>query len=180
MVPRLPEIYDEPFADSSQIPTSIVSALARRHVTVALSGDGGDEMFGGYTRHRLGRARLAAHRAAAAAASGAAAAAIAARVSPRVWNAAYAVGQRFLPAHARQRLPGDKLHKLTRLLEARDVDELYGILLAQWIARRPRCRARRARYRGPSTRPPAWSLPSARRADDASRTSSAICPTTSW
>jgi asparagine synthase (glutamine-hydrolysing) len=131
VVPRLAEVYDEPFADSSQIPTVIVSQLARRHVTVALSGDGGDEMFGGYTRHlwadrawrRIAPLPRLVRRGAAAAGR---------RIGPGGWSRLYAAGERLLPAHARQRQPGDKIRKLTRLLAARGVDDVYPLLVAQW------------------------------------------------
>ena len=133
VVPRLAARRDEPFADSSLIPTFLVAELARREVTVALSGDGGDEVFGGYVRHvwadRVWRQMrpipVTARRAAGAAL---------ARVGPAALETAYRAAEGLLPARARQRHPGDKLRKLSRLLAARDVDALHPILVAQWDA----------------------------------------------
>lgn len=131
VIPQLPEIYDEPFADPSQIPTFLVSRLTREHVTVALSGDGGDELFGGYNRHLWGPAlwrrvgflppRLRAG-----------AGALLARLSPAAIDAACARLGRLLPARLRHNMPGEKLRKIAEALPARDFDELYLRLCSQW------------------------------------------------
>jgi len=126
-IPHLPLWFDEPFADSSQIPTHLVSAMARRHVTVALSGDGGDELFAGYNRH------LAAYRLARAAAVPAplrrAAAGLLAAVPPARWDRAAAL----LPSGVRPPQLGDKLHKLAALLAApEDAGRAYRRLVTLW------------------------------------------------
>jgi asparagine synthase (glutamine-hydrolysing) len=121
VVPLLPALYDEPFGDSSQIPTYLVSKLARQHVTVALSGDGGDELFGGYQRYFLGR---------------------------QIWNTvgwiprplrgAAAWGLRAIPrgfwslmSPGRPRL-GEQVHKLGTVLAADDPDAFYLDLVSLW------------------------------------------------
>ena len=130
VIPRLPTIYDEPFADSSQIPTFLVSQLARRHVTVSLSGDAGDELFGGYNRYLAGRRgwdRISSWP------SGVRrAAATALRTpSPQAWNRLFAVLDPVLPQAARVTLPGDKLHKLARWITAPNAETYYAGLVAQ-------------------------------------------------
>jgi asparagine synthase (glutamine-hydrolysing) len=128
IIPRLPEIYDEPFADPSQIPTFLVAELTRRHVKVALSGDGGDELFAGYNRYFRGQAVLRALEHVPRAARGVAAAGLRA-VSPSAWTA---LGQ-VLPEQYRPRQFGDKLHKLAGVLdEADDVGGFYRSILSQW------------------------------------------------
>lgn len=124
VIPRLPAIYDEPFADVSQIPTFLVSELTRRHVTVALSGDGGDELFAGYPRYtvtsavwrRLGRLPASARRAAGRALGA---------VPVPVWDAV----ARMAPGSAA--IYGDRVHKLAGALGG-DADDLYRRMLSRW------------------------------------------------
>jgi asparagine synthase (glutamine-hydrolysing) len=127
VVPRLSELWDEPFSDSSQLPTHLVAAVARRSVTVALSGDGGDELFAGYNRHTwldpvwrwatsmppglrrpIGRA--------------------ACLVPPGAVDAVAA----FLPRRRQVRLPSNKVAKLGRVLQASTLPGAYQSLVTHW------------------------------------------------
>jgi asparagine synthase (glutamine-hydrolysing) len=126
VIPSLPEYYDEPFADSSQIPTYLISALTRQHVTVALSGDGGDELFGGYTRYQYTAQLRALHR------------------LPRPLRVAMARMIKALPADqwsrllsiipasVRPRQAGDKMHKIAGILPLDGETELYRQLVTHW------------------------------------------------
>lgn len=131
IVPRLSELYDEPFADSSQIPTFLVAQLARQHVTVSLSGDGGDELFGGYNHYRLVpdlwqrigwlpwslRAALAG---------------ILKTIPTNRWNRLFAALSLILPRNWHDQNPGEKLHKLAEVLKLNDPEAIYRNLIACW------------------------------------------------
>jgi asparagine synthase (glutamine-hydrolysing) len=129
LVPELPGIYDEPFADPSQIPTCLVSKLARKEVTVALSGDGGDELLGGYDRYTIGSrlwgyirylpTGLRSHFSR-----------LLRMPSPDTWDRLLAKAPQFLQRRAH--LSGDRIQKLAALLEVRDFDALYSSLIACW------------------------------------------------
>ena len=133
VIPRLPSLYDEPFADSSQIPTFLVSQLARRHVTVALSGDGGDELFAGYNRYfwaqniwrGMGWVPRPVRIGAGAALTS---------VSADTWNRGLRAVQGVLPRALRVQHPGEKLYKLAEVLSAEDDGALYWDLVSHWKA----------------------------------------------
>jgi asparagine synthase (glutamine-hydrolysing) len=128
VIPRLPTLYDEPFADSSQIPTFLVSQMTKQHVTVALSGDAGDELFAGYNRYqltaslwpKLSRVPKSLRQAAAWGLI---------RFSPATLNRWAA----HMPMSERWASVGDKLHKGARVMSAGSVDDLYrGMVAMGW------------------------------------------------
>ncbi|MCH8885009.1 MAG: asparagine synthase (glutamine-hydrolyzing) [SAR324 cluster bacterium] len=129
VIARLPQLYDEPFSDSSQIPTFLVSQLARRHVTVGMTGDGGDELFGGYNRYlwapRLGNIidRM----------PGSLRDGLALLLTgppPWAWNAFLKMLGPVMPRKFRVSNPEDKLHKLAALLRFKK--EMYFGLVSNW------------------------------------------------
>jgi asparagine synthase (glutamine-hydrolysing) len=127
IIPRLPEWYDEPFADSSQIPTFLVCELTRQHVTVALTGDGGDELFAGYSRYFLASNIVKG--------SNIAPtwprrwfASLLRRVSATTWDRIFApIPRRFRPPQ-----PGNSLHRLAVRIAPDDPDALYRQMISHW------------------------------------------------
>jgi asparagine synthase (glutamine-hydrolysing) len=129
VIPRLPTLFDEPFSDSSQIPTFLISELARQHVTVSLSGDGGDELFGGYNRYswaskiwkatgwvpgafrNLGSAILR-------------------RMPPVAWDGL--LSNQLIPPRWRVSEPGEKMRKITEILSASSPEAIYLDLASHW------------------------------------------------
>jgi asparagine synthase (glutamine-hydrolysing) len=123
VIPRLPTLYDEPFSDSSQIPTFLVSELARRNVTVSLSGDGGDELFGGYNRYfwtmrlwnSIGWAPSSLRKVAANGLT---------VLSPQTWSKM--LGRSGYPN------PGDKVHKISEILASPSPEAIFLDLVSHW------------------------------------------------
>lgn len=131
VIPKLPALYSEPFADSSQIPTFLVSQLARQHVTVALSGDGGDELFGGYNRYILGASLWRNIEKLPAPLRKAVAVVLLSQPVSR-WNRVFQPLQSMLPGGLAQANVGEKLHKAAGSLAAADVAALYESLVSHW------------------------------------------------
>ena len=134
VIPRLPDLYCEPFADSSQIPTFLVSQLAKQHVTVSLSGDAGDELFCGYNRYQMTN-NLWRKLAMVPAPLRALLAKGITSLSPSAWDGLAVI----IPGAGRYAALGDKLHKGAGVLASASVDELYlGIVShvskpAEWV-----------------------------------------------
>lgn len=131
VIPLIADIYDEPFADSSQIPTYLVSKLARTAVTVAMSGDAGDELFGGYSRYtqalalwqRTTRIPRIAQRLIAAGIRA---------LPPAHWDRIMIGARPLVPARFRYRNPGEKLYKFARMLSHRTPGAMYKQLVSLW------------------------------------------------
>ena len=131
VIPQLPKMFDEPFADSSQIPTYLVSQLAKKHVDVALTGDGGDELFGGYNRHiwiksiwsKIRHLPLFVRRLIFFAITS---------LSPASWNQFFKMCSAVFPQRFKVSQPGDKMYKLANVILAETPVEMYRSLVSHW------------------------------------------------
>ena len=132
VIPLLATLYDEPFSDSSQIPTFLVSKLARQHVTVSLSGDAGDELFCGYNRYqmtenlwrKLATVPMPLRKLAARGVTS---------ISPQTWNRLAGALSGVMPRSARIANVGDKLHKGAGVLSSQSANTLYHGLVSHWL-----------------------------------------------
>ncbi len=126
VIPKLPSMYDEPFADVSQIPTFLVSQLARQHVTVALSGDGGDELFAGYNRYVLGEKlwkqcqRLPVRK-------------TIGHVLSHIPRGVWKTLEVLLPKRYKSLRPADRIARITHMLKSKTPQDLYLCLISQWL-----------------------------------------------
>jgi asparagine synthase (glutamine-hydrolysing) len=131
IIPKLPSMYCEPFSDSSQIPTFLVSQMAKQHVTVTLSGDGGDELFGGYNRYMAARKvwgpvqRLPAF-------TRHAAAGFLRALPPATWDKLFDWAKPVLPKRFQLSMPGEKARKLADVLALSDGHAFYRQLTSHW------------------------------------------------
>jgi asparagine synthase (glutamine-hydrolysing) len=131
VIPRLPTLYDEPFADSSQIPTFLISELARRDVTVTLSGDGGDELFAGYTRYFLGlwvwkqigwlpqSLRIMISEGIK-------------LVAPDTWARLLRPIEPMFPKNLKVQNPGQKMHRLADVLTGKGSESIFVEMISHW------------------------------------------------
>jgi len=124
-IPLLPKIYDEPFADSSQIPTILVSKMARKHVTVALSGDGGDELFAGYNRHLFAQTKWSQISAIPAPMRALVGNSLT-MLPPSVWESLF----KLVSTGAAQ--PHEKVYKLAQVLKSSSMGEFYRAVSTHW------------------------------------------------
>ena len=131
VIPKLPTLYDEPFSDSSQVPTFLVSQMARRHVTVSLSGDGGDELFGGYNRYFWGRSiwQKVGWMPKALRQTGANALT---SLSPQTWDRTLGNFNALVPVNWKKSMSGFKAHKLAEVLAVSDPEAMYMGLVSNW------------------------------------------------
>lgn len=131
VIPCLSNLFDEPFSDSSQIPTFLVSNMARQHVTVSLSGDAGDELFGGYNRYvkthnlwgRISKLPLSVRRLLSSVIFG---------ISPQTWNDLGGKIAYFQPNRASNLNWGEYLHKAAGLITSHSVTDLYRGCVSHW------------------------------------------------